>query len=293
MVKKKEKIFRILAIDDEQAVLDSFKNEGRSYSIKLTGVTSLEEAQELIEEKGESYFHGFILDVVCNIKKSQTTPKPDFLQEALDYIKQIAPSSPRAIITGHSDHYGGLKQYHSGESIYSKGEHKDIETMFTVFRKDISQLRSVKVLDKYSDVFEGLNQLSTAGDCSDQLLQTILKMKEYESTAIKDNLARIRRIFESILISVSKKNENIIPTSLLDIRGEKVSLRAGPTITYLYEEGHIDPTMRSLCLTIWNVTSSYGSHANYKQPDYIPTKYTVQSLTYALMDIILWAGSVL
>jgi hypothetical protein len=40
--------------------------------------------------------------------------------------------------------------------------------------------------------------------------------------------------------------------------------------------------------TVYCIASENGSHTAYENPDYMPTKHSVMSSTYALCDILLW-----
>lgn len=289
MTTKTARIFNILAIDDDADVLKSLEASAREHSIRLTSVNSLEGAQKLINE-GHS-FQGFIFDVVCNTYKDQTNPKEDFISKALDYAKKNFQAYPRAIITGYSNHYEGLSTYYSEEKIFEKGNVPAITEMFKWFRKEIENLKETKIKEKYPEVWEVFILKLLSDEIEKELLETLMQMDNHNLTTIKDNLARIRRIFESIYIEISKRRDDIIPVKML--RGERGELRVSAIINHLKDNGYIDGVITDFSFTIWKVASDNGSHAPYENPDYMPTKYTVQSLTYALLDVLLWMKSIL
>ena len=41
---------------------------------------------------------------------------------------------------------------------------------------------------------------------------------------------------------------------------------------------------------IYKITSDNGAHIPYEHPKYPPTRYTVQAVTFALLDLLLWFG---
>ena len=284
--KKAPKVFNVLAIDDDLNVLESLTSIAEGVNIKLLGVQSLNEAQELIKNKRETYFHGFILDIVCNVTKEQTAPDPSFLAEAIKYIDKTFPGYPRRIITGHSGHYNGVPQYYKDEKFVEKADYEAVNSMFAELRQEMENLREQKIIAKYSDVFEILDLGLLGPDTASGLLETFKQMDNYNPTNIKDNLARVRRIFESVFIEISKRREDIITESLL--KGPKNEL-----IDNLVEAGHMDGIIQEFSYKVWKLTSSNGSHASYESLDYPPTKYTVQSIVYALLDILLWMKKLL
>ncbi len=293
MANQKERCFKILAIDDDPAVLEALAMVAKSNNFNLTGVNSLEGAQKLINE-GRS-FQGFIFDVVCNTDDEQSSPSPDFISDALDYAKKNFAAHPRVIITGHSDHYEGVVKYHPKEKIIEKGNVSAITGMFQWFRIEIGNLRETKIKDKYSDAWEVFDQRLLASDIENELLETLMQMDNHNLTTIKDNLARIRRIFESIYIEISKRREDIIPVKML--RGEHGELRVTAITNHLKGDikhhGYMDGVIAEFSSKVWSVASDNGSHTPYEKPEYMPTKYTVQSITYALLDILLWMKSIL
>jgi RecG-like helicase len=286
-----EKSYNVLAIDDEQDVLDSLKNIARNHKIKLIGAKSLEEARGAITMQKENFFHGFILDVVCNLTKDQTAPKADFITDALDYLKKNFTVHPRYIITGHSDHYEGFQTYHSEEKIVEKADSDALNEMFVDMRVKIESLRENKIIKKYFEVFEIFDQDLLDTDIKGELLETLKQMDNHNLTTIKDNLARIRRIYEAVYISISKRREDIIPVNLL--RGDKGELKASAITYHLKQNHYATGLVVEFLYKIWNVASDNGAHTPYQRPDYMPTKYTVQSITYALLDILLWMKSLL
>jgi len=100
----------------------------------------------------------------------------------------------------------------------------------------------------------------------------------------------LRRLQEKIYIAINKSAPDLVPTEHID-KGVKVRdiLRHLADNDYIKKRSLID----SFGWTIYTVTSDNGAHTPYENPEYPPTKYTVQAVINSLMDLILWMGGVL
>lgn len=110
----------------------------------------------------------------------------------------------------------------------------------------------------------------------------VLKRKDDKNTGvIKDNLTKMRIIYEQILTACSGIIPDMKP-NCADQYGKVVLGRQ--TIEWLYDNGHIDDIIREFCYTVSKI-GSMGPHPNGK-----PTTDTVNALVYSLKDIITWFG---
>ncbi len=150
---------------------------------------------------------------------------------------------------------------------------------------------------KIKDVFAVFDQGLLSKDLEKEFVKTVSGMDNHNLTTIKDNFARIRRIQEGIYIALSKSSPDIIPIKLL--KNDNGFLRMRPILKHLsgnwnYERGsHTtrqwqNGIIASYADSVYSIASDNGSHTPYESPDYLPTKYTVQSSVYALCDLLLW-----
>jgi len=118
-------------------------------------------------------------------------------------------------------------------------------------------------------------------DKTAELFLDILHLQA-DKNRIRDNLNRIRIIYENILAVCS----DVIP----DMKRECGNEKGGSTILWLKGENHIDDIiLRNFLFGIRKIANEFGSHKAYPyNPIYEPTLDTVSSLVYALKDVISW-----
>jgi hypothetical protein len=158
------------------------------------------------------------------------------------------------------------------------------------FEKDSPRIDDLK---KKIDKIEVLNTqydnrvyLNILRDCLDEkyadLFLRVLSEKD-EKTRIGDSLKEIRILYEAMFDRLA----DIIP----DMRN-KFSDRYGnikkdrETIFWLENNNHISVILKNFFISIWKICST-GGHPSSR---FKPTIDTVNSLVYALKDVILWFG---
>lgn len=271
-------------------------------------------ALKAVSEKLDEYLL-FIIDRNLSINPYELVDiqaiVPNFSEEMyVQYCEREGDYMLELLVTKDincSDSFYFMTAYGPGESLRNK-EAIERQISFDKFKKenflekgkpeDIVRLREITngfetldLLRKYRDVFVVFEKGLLSRHVKNELLETLMQMDNHNLTTIKDNLARIRRIFEAIYIEISKRRDDIIPVKLL--RGDRGELKVSAIINHLKNNGHIDGVITEFSFKIWSVASDNGSHTPYQNPDYMPTKYTVQSITYALLDILLWMKSIL
>jgi len=279
----KNKCYNILAIDDENDALEALEIEAPD-NFSLVGAKSLEEAKEIIQNKQKGYFKGFILDFFCSIRKEEPA-RANFLREALKYFDDNHQGYPIVIRTGQGKNFRIKEQYQDIKT-YCKGE-DNFEAMFSSLRNKIKKLPETIARENYPDVFMIFEKSFLDLIYEEELIGALFDMQNYQLTNIKNNLARIRRIQEAIYIAINKNYPDIVPTSHLD-KNAKGFLKVRGIIRYLDDKGYHSGLIKEFAYKIWAVSSDNGSHTPYERPDYMPTKYTVQSITHALLDLLLW-----
>ena len=287
--KGKAKVYKVLAIDDEQEIINTLKNIARDYSIKLYEANSLEEAKAILTEDNVNFL-GFILDVNCNIKKDQSSPNEAFIFKTIRYLDKHFQGYPKVILTGFSEHYNALSKYLSESNIKSFNKKSDeYKKVFEYLRNEIEDLKESKIKAKYPEVFEIFEKGYLSYQIETQLTKILINVINDEQNwdSILNNLSSIRRIQESIYIAISKKHQNIIPESF-QLENSKGNLKVRPILKHLSDENFHSGIIKQFAYLIWSITSDSGAHTPYENPDYSPTDYTVQSITFALLDLLLW-----
>jgi len=122
-------------------------------------------------------------------------------------------------------------------------------------------------------------------EAEEELISCLKDMNNADFGIIKDNLGRLRRLQEKVYITLNKVNYELVPIEYIE-KGIAVT----KIYKHLVEKGHVkrDSIIERFAELIYKVASDNGAHTPYENPDYPPTKYTVQAVTYALLDLLLW-----
>jgi len=283
--KRKAPLLHVLAIDDSPTFLESLALEARKHRCQICPTGSLEEAREIIEAQGVRSFDGVILDILCVKTRNQTTEDKSFLQAALDYFKGEAPDLPRVVVTGDEAAYGIYRDIFAGEKVLRKAP-EQLQQVFHFLRDAAEKTPESRIRRAYADVFEIFDKGHLDYRIRAELFEALMQMDSSKATVIRDNLARIRRILEAIYIALSKASVDWVPIELFRIDGEYIALR--PVLRHLQKEGYHRDLVRNFAFCCYSVASDNGSHTPYENPDYAPTRHTVQASVHMLMDLMLW-----
>ena len=287
MSKNKTRPLNLLIVDDDKDYVESLNRDAQGYRIILKHVCNLEEGKKFLESKEGRSICGVILDVICMKNKEQKVPDKSFITAALKYFNQKLPNIPIVVLTGVTDEYKSLKDHYDGtETVYSKG--RDESDMLLLLRDKAQELERVKILNKYSDVFEIIeNYLDD--EAEEELINCLKNMNSSDFPTIKNNLSCLRRLQEKVYIALNKVDYNLAPIEYIE---------NGIDVTKIYkhlaEKGHVKrkSIIDRFAEVIYKITSDNGAHTPYENPDFPPTKYTVQAVTYALLDLLLWFKTV-
>jgi FixJ family two-component response regulator len=275
----------MLIIDDDKKFAESLHAIAQMQQILLTHKETLEDAQLFLKSDKAKRISGIILDVVCLKSKDQEVAKSNFLPAALDLLKEEAPHLPIAILTGEPDQYKGLKEFYEGnKNVYSKS--MDEEKMLSFLRGEASKLDRVKTIYKYNDIIEITEEFFDAETVED-LISCLSKLNSSDNTQVKNNLACIRRLQENIYIELNKRKPDLVPTEYID--GE---VKVRDILKHLREGDYVDKKTNDFGYAVYTVCSDFGSHTQNRTRDSSVSKYTVHTIAYALLDLLLWFNKV-
>lgn len=150
-------------------------------------------------------------------------------------------------------------------------------------------IENINILNLQEENKEYLNILRNKIDeeTAEKFLKVVQEKEEIER--IGDNLKEIRIIYETILEACSQKIPDM-SSNCTDKYG-KVFPGKG-TIDWLSNNEHINSILRNFFFSINKICSEFGAHQNRPPSEYKPTLNTVNSIIYALKDVILWFGKV-
>ena len=276
----------MLIIDDATPYVESLNRDAQRHAIRLLHARSLEEGRAIYEGSEGRVVAGVILDGKCLKEKGQQVPDNSFLGAALQYFGAKAPHLPTVVLTGETDLYRNLSDLYAGTvRVYSKG--RDEQQMLCHLLGEADQLEWLKVVRQHREVFAGLSDRLGA-DAEQELISCLLHMASDDPTTIRNTLVSLRRLQEKIFISLHKGDPGLIPAHL--VTGE---INVVGIYKHLSERGAIEryKVIDRFSELVFKVTSDNGAHTPYENPKYPPTRYTVQAVSYALLDLILWSRS--
>jgi hypothetical protein len=289
--KKLPRPLRLLIIDDDKSFVDELQRDANPYRIVLDHAMSLEEAVEMMDERGEKTFAGIILDVICLKKKDQKIPDESFLARAKEVFDRKAPNLPKVILTAEPGQFKTLKPLYEGTlSVYLKGGY-DQDRMFTFFCKESEKLEHVRIVSQYPDVFEVFEKQYLGKNEEQELVACLKLMDSSDPVVIADNLARLRRLQEAIYLALYRKDPRYIPPGA-GVGGGSLFKHVirHLKVMHLIEHGKIIEVASGL---IHSIGSDHGTHVPSKAPLYEPTRYTVKMTTFAILDLLLWFKAIM
>jgi hypothetical protein len=283
---KPGKALNVLIIDDDPSFVASLQLDANPFRIRLEHATNLEDGLLKLQERGEKYFVGVILDVICLKDRKQEIPDPSFISKAMEEFNRRAPALPKVILTGEPTRAESLKPIFAGNtSVYHKSA-EQIEEMLAYLVKQSENLPRLKFAKKYPDIFSIFDDGHLGSNEEQMLLSCLEMMDNYEPTVIDKNLWRLRKLQETVYLAINKVNPDLIPTNLIDEKGPKCR----PIMKHLKAKRYVedDKIIDQFSDAIYTISSNDGVHASNTRPDYPPTRYTVQALTFAMLDQLLW-----
>lgn len=283
---KPGKALSVLIIDDDLSYVEGLQRNANPFRIRLEHATNLEDGLLKLQERGEKYFAGVILDVICLKNRKQEVPDQNFITTAIKEFDRLAPSLSKVILSGEPTTADSVKKMYAGDiNTYHKSGEQE-EEMLAYLVKQSENLPGVKFAKKYPDVFVIFDDGHLGPNEEQALILCLEKMNSYEPTVIADNLGRLRRLQEAIYLAINKVNKNVVPTAYIEKNGPNCR----KIMTHLESKRHVEEGKIIDCFadTIYSMACDYGSHVLNTRPEYPPTKYTVQALTFAMLDLLLW-----
>ena len=166
------------------------------------------------------------------------------------------------------------------ENFIEKGDNEQIEKLKSI-------IENIKILNLQEENKQYLNILRNKMD--EETAEGFLKIldEKDERMRIGDNLKDIRIMYEKILLVCSQKIPDM-KSNCTDKHGNLI--KGQQTIDWLSKSGYLNSIIRNFFFSINKICSDFGAHQNLENSQYEPTLNTVNSLVYALKDVILWFG---
>jgi hypothetical protein len=291
---KKDRPYNVLIIDDDENYVDALFREAQEVRLLLKHASSLEVAKEVFESAEGKSICGIILDVVCMKDREQEIPDPDFIMPAIEYFRSRALHIPIVILTGEPDRYKHLKEYFKGvRPIYSKG--RDEQEMLSFLKNAAQELDREKVIRKYHDVFEIVERY-LGYDAENKLIDCLNDTGKTEANAITGALGSLRKLQEYFYIALHKIDDKMLPRDLIFRANGSLDIRNERIMRHL--KGNFDSSTKTCMSTEYIMFNSKedrllnylyrGCSEELHVTEQATNKYTVQSLVFCFMDLVLW-----
>jgi hypothetical protein len=295
----------MLVIDDDERYVDALFRDARRAGIRLLHAGSLEEGRMVVEGADGAGICGVILDVECYKRREDATPDSSFIIAATKYFTEKAPHLPVVALTGVQalfERY--VKDFAGIWEVYKKG--RDEAAMLTRLRERAMELEWVKVVGRYPDIFRVVDSYLGA-DTRQSLIDSLLTMDDGTPARIRGNLANLRSIQEKLYIVLHRHRPDMVPRRFVYYEQGDQPLKSVNVAAILeHLKGNFD--MRSQQVQgqiflhyrsplyrfselVYRVSSD-GIHAIDGDSTDQPTRYTVQAVANALLELILWFGRV-
>lgn len=303
---------KVLLIDDEcntaigREIIGYAEQEG----IDIDACESHEEGMQILDSKRQ-FYHAVILDAKVKKMKDDTVLGLEGLAASRDRLIEINKSDylPYFIFTAQPDYQKADWFRQSYGNYFIKGQ--DNQKLLDAIKVSIEKKEEYIVQKKYREVFDVCNGKYIDNQSSDYLL-TILLYLEFLNKRLDDDLFfnRLRKIVEFVFRAANKfgflhdnciNNDEVNLTwSSLFLAGKEVELK--PTKTKIRSNkvhfpNILEENVRHI-LNITNTTShtegddkENGKLAFKKYKQHINSPFLLCSLTYQVLDLLLWFKS--
>jgi len=289
----------VLIVDDEKEDFLIIARSLSEYKIISEYASTTEEMMKLLP-KIHHKLTAIILDIRGKRNNEQSVENKDFITYTIRKLDK------------HKD-YRSIKKYvvskypqDSNNFMQFFGINEDIE-LFSKKLEDLTKLaisileygkkkKEILIRNEYYDIFNVFSNYNLHYEYEKDLQNILLDLDTNDKNKIKDYLLKIRIIGEHIYKSAARKLEKTINlTNFSEINKEFAGNRdyknkARPTTKYYYKDQVIEHAFN----TIHWIGSYHGAHSSHTlnvediDPQHFPTPYTLKTVVYSLLDIILW-----
>jgi hypothetical protein len=302
MMKNKIKPIVALLVDDDKEYSENIKKIAKTKGIIFKTVYNLPEMKVELP-KIHKIISTIVLDIRGLTEENQKDGKPDFVIAAYEVIltNQSFRDIPVCLITADSNNLSTFKGLYSKLNMYLKTREQE-NKLFEQIKENSKNLKSIKLRRKYNDIFNPLqteyrNQKlqKKIVDIDQELMTLFQKFQEGDFSIIRDNLARIRRIQELTFQSLRIIDKRLLPSAPFDTNGNIIfnELDNHHKKHKLDDKEICSGVINLMRAPIYVLSSKDGAHVPFEDSSYPPTKYTVQALTFALLDFLKWFGILL
>ena len=283
------KPINVMLVDDTESYCIELAGAARNHRILIQYYDNLETAMEVLSTNAKFKF--VIFDGKCFLREGQKTGEPDFrfVSEAMLRINEIQQklqkNIPYCINTGFVEN---VEQIQERAKVFSKSKENDQEKMFSYIWEQFNSTIQGQIKYDYPIVYDFADTYFNPEnfDLFIELLSKDNFLKK-DAVAINDNLTRLRKINEHLMDIYCDQILICDPLSIANNAGKRTIQIA----QHIYDNENTMPDfILGQIKTIYYTCSSHGAH---NTDGHKPTNNTVASLTYGLIDIILWMNTII
>lgn len=269
----------VLIIDDEAGFVENLQNDANPHKILLTHATNLEDGQKLLQENSDKSFEGLILDRGCYFD-SKMTDKGNILSSGIIFFREHYKNLPIVILTAHKE----LASSEQGRmyKVFSK-DGKDIDAMFTHIKSESQKLIQRKLANQYPDIFEVIDSCFPSAyrnDVREDLIFVLLRVSSRNNPDIKPGMVALRRIIETIHISINEQNNNVLPDYILSRGTFNDKMNQLVSAGLLKRHDIIFDSFWS----VYKISSEFDAHPNLEKTH----PYIYKTCVNQTMGILIW-----
>ena len=299
---KKIKTIIALLVDDDDEFSQSIKRSAKAKGIIFFTAHNLPEMKKILPEIAKRVAT-IVLDIKGLKEENQIVDKADFVQAALKFIQgnMNYKDIPICLLTGDSDKYKEFRELYSDIDLFLKTTEQR-ENLFSKIRENSITLEQIKLRLNLNDVFSPLqveydnkNLNTKLADLDNELMLLLKNYTEGEKPVIRNNLVQIRRMQEIVFQCLKILDKRLLPKTPYTPKGNiNFSEWDFHHTNHEIEGKEICSGVINLLRTpIYVLSCEDGAHVPFLDSTYPPTKYTVQALTFALLDFLKWFGMLL
>ncbi len=290
----------VFVVDDNEEAFENISLIFGDYGIKSIHIRTYEELRNELP-KYYDQLSAITLDILGLISDENLLPDRSFLQNALSYIENDAHyrNIPVYIITGSASDYDYISKFYKDKyPVILKSSIDEIEKAAKEIQINGQNLFRPRIRKKYENELQLIEKYFGVSKTQEVLENLVIAefFSSVNNEEIKNSLSSMRRLLEQI-ISTIKKHYPIYKGFFgthyfFSGQPNYFSGKKKYSKQYIYEDYVIQRAFK----TVFTVTSIHGSHENsvledeniYIDSKHFPTPYTLKTIVYSLLDIILW-----
>jgi hypothetical protein len=291
-MKREKNLIHVLLVDDKIDYAETFKKLAIDQGIQVRHARSLEEMKKMLPSIAK-LIASIVLDIKGLIDLNQEFDDENFLAASISYLDSEYKLIPRFVITADKGRRETFSKFFSNETIYSKD---DVNDLFKSIKEQAYHLESYKIRNKFRDIFKFLSSTDYTPDICEKLnvveqgtLELLKNYKENDPILVCNNLGLIRRMVETLIQIMNLFDRKLMPNDCFDPYHMNVIFEKVDTQIRVKRvaDSFLFPTIiRQTFEMLWKLSSEDGNHVPYEKSELPPSKYTVQSLTFALLDLM-------